>query len=172
MSAAQQPSTKPASVDAQPPDVVQAVSEAPDVGPETQLHPPDVVAAAAGVQSLVGASVGGTDTVSPAPGATSARGRAKRTSWDKDRYMCEHKRRKYLCRECGGSQICEHGKVRTTCKECQEDGQGGGTLCEHGRRRTFCKDCGGNALCIHKVGARTDLLPALLPPSRLPSPNE
>lgn len=153
MSAAQ-PSPQTAPVDAKPVDVVQAGPEAPEVGPEVALHAPDV-AAAAGGQAVGGAPVGGTEVPAPAPApvATGARGRAKRSSWDKDRYMCEHKRRKYLCRDCGGSQICEHGKVRTTCKECQEDGQGGGTLCDHGRRRTFCKECGGNALCVHKVGA-------------------
>jgi hypothetical protein len=74
------------------------------------------------------------------------KGKAPKKVWDSKRYRCEHERRKYLCRDCGGSQICEHDKVRTSCKECK-----GGTICEHGRRRAFCKDCGGGAVCIHKV---------------------
>ena len=57
------------------------------------------------------------------------KGKAPKKVWDSSRYMCEHKRRKYLCRECGGSQICAHNKVRTSCKECK-----GGTICDHGRR--------------------------------------
>ena len=31
---------------------------------------------------------------------------------------CPHGRRRYACKECGGSQICEHGRVRSKCKEC------------------------------------------------------
>ena len=26
--------------------------------------------------------------------------------------ICEHNRRRSVCRECGGGEICEHGKVR------------------------------------------------------------
>ena len=38
---------------------------------------------------------------------------------------------------CGapGSSICEHGRRRYFCKEC-----GGGGICEHGRRRSNCKE--------------------------------
>ena len=53
---------------------------------------------------------------------------------------CEHGRRRYSCKECGGSGICEHGRLRSKCKEC-----GGGGLCEHGRQRSRCKECGGSS---------------------------
>ena len=77
---AAQPSPQTAPVDAKPADVVQAAPEAPEVGPEAALHAPDV-AAAAGGQAVGGAPVGGTDVPVPAPApvATGARGRAKRS---------------------------------------------------------------------------------------------
>jgi len=31
---------------------------------------------------------------------------------------CPHGRRRYNCKECGGSSICEHGRQRYQCKEC------------------------------------------------------
>jgi hypothetical protein len=37
---------------------------------------------------------------------------------------------------CGGSSICEHGRRRDICKEC-----GGASICEHGRQRRGCKRC-------------------------------
>ena len=58
--------------------------------------------------------------------------------------ICEHGRNKYTCKECGGSSICEHGRQRKTCKEC-----GGSSLCEHGRLRNQCKECGGAGICEH-----------------------
>ena len=65
------------------------------------------------------------------------------------RNKCEHGRRPYTCKDCGGSSICEHGRRRTLCKEC-----GGSGICEHGRRRSRCKDCGGSGFCEH--GRRRD----------------
>jgi hypothetical protein len=41
---------------------------------------------------------------------TDVKGKAPK-KWDSSRYMCPHNRRKYLCRDCGGSQVCEHDKV-------------------------------------------------------------
>ena len=32
---------------------------------------------------------------------------------------CPHGRDRYMCKECGGSQICEHGRQRYRCKECR-----------------------------------------------------
>jgi len=81
--------------------------------------------------------------------AVAQKGKGPKKVWDSARYMCEHKRRKYLCRDCGGSQICEHNKVRTGCKDCK-----GGTICVHQRRRAFCKECMGGAVCPHKVEPR------------------
>ena len=58
--------------------------------------------------------------------------------------LCEHGRRRLLCRECGGKGICEHGRIRSQCKEC-----GGKSICEHGRIRSTCKYCGGGEVCEH-----------------------
>ena len=58
--------------------------------------------------------------------------------------LCEHGRRRPLCRECGGKGICEHGRIRFRCKEC-----GGKSICEHGRIRSTCKYCGGGEVCEH-----------------------
>ena len=58
--------------------------------------------------------------------------------------MCEHGKRRKLCRECGGSQICTHGKLRAICREC-----GGSAFCEHGKRRAQCRECGGSDYCEH-----------------------
>ena len=60
------------------------------------------------------------------------------------RNKCEHGRRPYTCKDCGGSSICEHGRRRNTCKDC-----GGSSICEHGRQRTQCKECGGGSICEH-----------------------
>ena len=49
---------------------------------------------------------------------------------------CPHGKRRYQCKECGGSGICEHDRQRHSCKEC-----GGASICEHGRRRYRCKEC-------------------------------
>ena len=57
---------------------------------------------------------------------------------------CPHGKRRYQCKECGGSQICEHGRQRSKCKEC-----GGAGICEHGRERCRCKECGGSQVCQH-----------------------
>ena len=54
---------------------------------------------------------------------------------------CKHGRRRYDCKDCGGSGICEHGRRRSNCKEC-----GGTGICEHGRRRTRCEECGGHVV--------------------------
>ena len=37
--------------------------------------------------------------------------------------MCEHRRRRYFCKECGGGGICEHGRMRWRCKDCGEQAQ-------------------------------------------------
>ena len=58
--------------------------------------------------------------------------------------ICEHGRRKWQCKDCGGSGICEHGRLKSCCKDC-----GGSGICEHGRRKSCCKDCGGSGICEH-----------------------
>jgi hypothetical protein len=59
-------------------------------------------------------------------------------------YICNHNRRKSSCKECGGSQICNHNRIKSVCKEC-----GGSQICEHNRRRSKCKECGGASICEH-----------------------
>ena len=61
------------------------------------------------------------------------------------RRLCEHKRRRSRCKDCGGSAICEHQRRRSSCKDC-----GGSGICEHQRRRSRCKDCGGSSICEHQ----------------------
>ena len=48
---------------------------------------------------------------------TDVKGKAPK-KWDSSRYMCPHNRRKYLCRDCGGSQVCEHDKV---CRKIERE---------------------------------------------------
>jgi hypothetical protein len=57
---------------------------------------------------------------------------------------CEHGKRKYQCKECGGGGICQHNKVRQDCIECK-----GSNICEHEKRRRFCKECSGSQICQH-----------------------
>jgi len=127
---------------------VPASEAPPPAPPEPHVDAPGPVVAAPPTVGAVGGAAGGVQQPEAGPGA-GGRGKAPKKGWDSSRYMCQHKRRKYLCRECGGSQVCEHNNIKTTCKECK-----GGSLCEHGRRRTFCKDCGNQtAICVHKVHA-------------------
>lgn len=39
---------------------------------------------------------------------------------NKNRYMCEHNRYKYLCKQCHGSKICIHDKFSYQCKKCND----------------------------------------------------
>ena len=54
--------------------------------------------------------------------------------------MCEHRRQRHTCKECGGTSVCGHGKLRHRCKEC-----GGASVCAHDRLRYRCKECLGEA---------------------------
>ena len=60
------------------------------------------------------------------------------------KYLCEHGKYKYQCRECKGSQICPHNKRKPQCKEC-----GGTQICPHNRLKYQCKECGGTQICPH-----------------------
>ena len=60
------------------------------------------------------------------------------------KYLCEHGKYKYQCKECGGSQICPHNRLKYQCKEC-----GGSQICPHGKRKSRCKECGGSQICPH-----------------------
>jgi hypothetical protein len=63
---------------------------------------------------------------------------------NKYNYNCEHGKNKYICKECGGSQICQHGKQKSKCKEC-----GGSQICQHGKNKSSCKECEGSVFCEH-----------------------
>ena len=69
----------------------------------------------------------------------------------RQRYNCEHGRRKDRCIEgiCHGSQICEHGRQKYQCKEgnCR-----GSQICEHGRLKFQCIEgnCYGSRICKHR----------------------
>ena len=60
------------------------------------------------------------------------------------KYLCEHGKYKYQCRECKGSQICPHNKRKPQCKECV-----GSQICPHNRPKYRCKKCGGSQICPH-----------------------
>ena len=52
------------------------------------------------------------------------------------KYLCEHGKYKYQCKECGGTQICPHSKRKYQCKECK-----GTQICPHDRQKSHCKKC-------------------------------
>lgn len=64
---------------------------------------------------------------------------------NKDKYKCEHNRKKSRCKECGGSSICEHNRIKSSCRECPNASQ----ICEHNRQKSQCKDCKGGSICEH-----------------------
>ena len=66
------------------------------------------------------------------------------------KYLCEHGKYKYQCKECGGSQICPHNRLKYQCKEC-----GGSQICPHGKRKSQCKECEGSQICLHNRLKRT-----------------
>ena len=61
-----------------------------------------------------------------------------------NKYICEHGKIKYRCKDCGGSSICKHNRQKSGCKDC-----GGSSICEHNRQKSGCKDCGGSSICEH-----------------------
>jgi len=58
---------------------------------------------------------------------------------------CKHKKRKELCKECGGSRICIHNKDKLYCREC-----GGSRTCQHLTDKRYCKVCCGSRICVHQ----------------------
>jgi len=69
----------------------------------------------------------------------------KVSSDTRDSRICEHKKERSRCKDCGGSRICQHQRERRRCREC-----GGSAICEHKRERSRCRDCGGRAICQHQ----------------------
>ena len=62
------------------------------------------------------------------------------------KYHCEHGSRKYICIECGGSQISVHGRIKYKCKDCQ-----GSLICVHGKKKYRCINCDCRELCSHNI---------------------
>lgn len=75
---------------------------------------------------------------------------------------CQHNRREYLCKECGGKGICEHNRNKSRCKDCGGKGIcehkiekrrcrvcGGSDICKHNKRKALCRECGGGSFCEH-----------------------
>jgi len=60
--------------------------------------------------------------------------------------ICEHHRRRSVCRDCGGKGLCVHDKQKHTCKQCN-----GASLCLHGRQTSKCVECQGTGVCDHGV---------------------
>jgi len=77
-------------------------------------------------------------------GGTMLPEQSKRKAHKKEGIWCEHQRRLYRCKDCGGRGICEHGKRRTQCRECD-----GASFCEHKIRRSICRECEGSSICVH-----------------------
>ena len=48
-------------------------------------------------------------------------------------YYCIHKKFKYTCKICKGSQICKHNRYKQSCRDCEGD-----LFCTHGRRKYYC----------------------------------
>ena len=67
----------------------------------------------------------------------------------RQKYKCEHNKRKGECKYCGGSEICEHRILKRHCKQCKGSG-----ICEHNRCRYTCKECGGKQICEHNKDKR------------------
>ena len=56
-----------------------------------------------------------------------------------------------------GSSICDHRRVKSQCKDC-----GGSSICEHGRRKKECKECKGSTTRSYhrRIGKFRDASPA------------
>ena len=52
------------------------------------------------------------------------------------KYLCEHEKYKYQCKECKGTQVCPHNRQKSHCKECK-----GSQVCPHNKKKQICKKC-------------------------------
>ena len=60
------------------------------------------------------------------------------------KYLCEHGKYKYQCKECVGSQICSHNRLKAQCKEC-----GGPKYVLTANENLVAKSAGGSQICPH-----------------------
>ena len=52
------------------------------------------------------------------------------------KYDCIHGKRKYICKDCEGSQIRVHKKIKYYCKYCE-----GSQICQHKEVKNACRLC-------------------------------
>ena len=145
----------------QPPRQVETLGQ-PAAAAAAAARSADVGAAWAEVETLGQMGLTGMDAAKHhrASGAAVARPAARKHS------LCEHKRQRSRCRECGGVGICPHGREFRRCKDCKGPGlckhlrekksckecYAGQTLpgnCQHNRRKSLCRECGGAGICEH-----------------------
>ena len=69
----------------------------------------------------------------------------ERVKKSKFKHICPHKRIKYQCVDCGGSNTCIHKKRKSICVDCN-----GVCICIHKKRKSICVDCNGFNICIHE----------------------
>lgn len=62
---------------------------------------------------------------------------------DKNRLLCEHKKRYEQCLQCHGRLICPHDRRRDICMDCN----GKKLRCEHGKIKRKCKLCYKSLSC-------------------------
>ena len=60
------------------------------------------------------------------------------------KYLCEHGKYKYQCKNCKGTQVCPHDRQKAHCKKCE-----GPHVCPHIRQKSCCKKCEGSQVCLH-----------------------
>ena len=79
----------------------------------------------------------------------------------KERAKCEHKKRRYECKACGGLGICKHDRIKYKCTLCNGICPHGkkkhhctrchpSRKCKHGNQRLKCEDCNAHRVCPHK----------------------
>ena len=72
---------------------------------------------------------------------------------------CPHNRRRYYCKDCGGSQICKHGLQRSKCKPC-----GGSQICQYNTQLAHCKSCRLGGLRSDSIIANTSIARSVVAP--------
>lgn len=58
--------------------------------------------------------------------------------------LCEHKKPKSRCKDCGGKNLCPHNKPKHRCSSC------GTGKCIHNKNKSYCLEC-GKGYCIHDI---------------------
>lgn len=70
--------------------------------------------------------------------------------------ICQHNKRRYRCKLCGGAGVCEQRSEQRTCSSCEVTRRKNKyRICEHNRRKFRCKLCRGPEMCEHGRPKRT-----------------